>query len=273
MHHIITFLCSLRIAMCHNPLTERTELLLGSETVRRLGEADVLVVGAGGVGAYAAELVCRAGVGGMTIVDGDSVSLSNINRQLPALACTVGRKKVDALGERLAGINPRLRLQCLAQYVDGGSVARILDGGAFDFIIDAIDTVAPKASLICGALDRGIPVISSMGAGAKTDIGKIRIANLWETYNCGLSRAVRQVLRKRGYAGCRVPAVFSAEPPDKRAVAGVSGEWGKRTAVGTVSYMPAAFGCHIAQYVITSIADAAAPPSHAAETAGGRGGV
>lgn len=240
--------------MCHNSLTERTALLLGEEAVQRLGAASVLVVGVGGVGAYAAEMICRAGIGSMTIVDADCVSPSNINRQLPALTSTVGQEKVNVLGKRLNDINPALNLRCMAEYVDAESVPALLDGGKFDFIVDAIDTISPKVSLICGALDRKIPIISSMGAGAKTDISKIRTADVWETYNCGLSRAVRQALKKRGYSRRKLPVVFSTEPPDMQAVMAVTGERNKKTTVGTVSYMPAAFGCHLAQYVITHIA-------------------
>ena len=200
-------------------------------------------------------MICRAGIGSMTIIDADCVAPSNINRQLPALTSTVGQEKVNVLGKRLNDINPALKLRCMAEYVDAESVPALLDGGKFDFIVDAIDTISPKVSLICGALDRKIPIISSMGAGAKTDISKIRTADVWETYNCGLSRAVRQALKKRGYSRRKLQVVFSTEPPDMQAVMAVTGERNKKkTTVGTVSYMPAAFGCHLAQYVITHIA-------------------
>ena len=218
--------------MCHNSLTERTALLLGEEAVQRLGAASVLVVGVGGVGAYAAEMICRAGIGSMTIVDADCVAPSNINRQLPALTSTVGQEKVNVLGKRLNDINPALNLRCMAEYVDAESVLALLDGGKFDFIVDAIDTISPKVSLICGALDRKIPIISSMGAGAKTDISKIRTADVWETYNCGLSRAVRQALKKRGYSRRKLPVVFSTEPPDMQAVMAVTGERNKNRGDG-----------------------------------------
>lgn len=241
------------MTMYNNPFSERTMLLLGSESVERLRQANVLVVGAGGVGAYAAEMICRAGVGSLTIVDADCVAPSNINRQLSALTSTVGKAKVEVLGKRFADINPALRLRCLAQYVDESNVAQLLDSGPFDFIVDAIDTISPKVSLICEALERKTPIISSMGAGAKTDISKIRFADLWETYNCGLSRAVRQALKKRGFARRKVPVVFSTEAPDMNAIAFTEGERNKKTTAGTISYMPATFGCFMAQYVLTRL--------------------
>lgn len=228
---------------------ERTRLLLGGERMTRLKQAHVLVVGTGGVGAYAAEMICRAGVGRLTLVDADVVQPSNINRQLPALHSTVGQAKVDILAHRFRDINPELVLTVRAEYLTEESIPALLDGTRFDFIVDAIDTIAPKCCLISEAWRRRIPIVSSMGAGAKHDLTKVRFADLWETYHCGLSKAVRKRLQKMGPKR-KLPVVFSTEQADPRAVLLVEGERNKKSTVGTVSYMPAVFGCYLAQYVI-----------------------
>jgi len=242
-----------------NVWTERTALLLGEDKMRRLSAAHVLVVGVGGVGAYAAEMLCRAGVGEMTIVDSDTVQPSNINRQLPATHSTIGRPKVEVLAERFRDINPDIRLHALPMYLKEEEVASLLDGTLncqlpivdcqFDVIVDAIDTIAPKCALIAEAMRRGIPIVSSMGAGAKSDITQIRFADLWETYHCGLAKAVRTRLKKAGIRRS-LPVVFSTEQADRRAVITVDDERNKKSTAGTISYMPAVFGCYLAEYVI-----------------------
>ena len=153
---------------------QRTELLLGSDRIERLRNARVLVVGLGGVGAYAAEAIARAGVGTMTIADADAVSESNINRQLPALHSTVGEPKAEVMARRLLDINPGLRLTVVRRYIRDEETETLLDEG-FDYVVDAIDTLSPKAGLIRSCLERDIPVVSSMGAGAKTDPTRRRI--------------------------------------------------------------------------------------------------
>ena len=175
---------------------QRTELLLGEEKMERLRKSHVLVVGLGGVGAYAAEMICRAGVGKMTIVDADTVQPSNINRQLPATHSVIGRLKAEVLAERFKDINPDLELKVLPVYLKDEAIPELLDSDRFDFVVDAIDTVAPKCYLIYHALQRKLKIISSMGAGAKKDITQVRFADLWETYHCGLSKAVRKRLQK-----------------------------------------------------------------------------
>lgn len=242
-----------------NVWTERTALLLGEDKMRRLSAAHVLVVGVGGVGAYAAEMLCRAGVGEMTIVDADTVQPSNINRQLPATHSTIGRPKVEVLAERFRDINPDIRLHALPMYLKEEEVASLLDGTLncqlpivdcqFDVIVDAIDTIAPKCALIAEAMRRGIPIVSSMGAGAKSDITQIRFADLWDTYHCGLAKAVRTRLKKAGIRRS-LPVVFSTEQADRRAVITVDDERNKKSTAGTISYMPAVFGCYLAEYVI-----------------------
>ena len=152
-----------------NGWLERTELLLGTEKLEQLRGANVLVVGVGGVGAYAAEMIVRSGVGRMTIADADKVSESNINRQLVALHSTIGRQKCEILAERLKDINPDLELTIVNRFIKDDETDALLDSDKFDYVVDAIDTLSPKLALIKGALDRAIPLVSSMGAGAKTD--------------------------------------------------------------------------------------------------------
>lgn len=232
-----------------NNWQERTELLLGTDKMERIRNAHVLVVGLGGVGAYAAEMVCRAGVGHMTIVDADIVQPSNINRQLAALHSTMGMEKAGILQNRYKDINPELELTVLCTYLKDENIPALLDSAKFDFIIDAIDTISPKCFLIYEAMKRRIPIVSSMGAGAKSDITQVRFADLWDTYHCGLSKAVRKRLQKMGMKR-KLPVVFSTEQADPKAVLLTDKERNKKSTCGTVSYMPAVFGCYLAEYVI-----------------------
>jgi tRNA A37 threonylcarbamoyladenosine dehydratase len=235
-----------------NKWTDRTALLLGEDKMSRLSNAHVLVVGVGGVGAYAAEMLCRAGVGELTIIDADTVNTTNINRQLPATHSTVGRLKTEVLAEHLLDVNPALRLHTLPIYLKEEAVGQLLQAEKYDFIVDAIDTIAPKCALLGEALRRGIPIVSSMGAGAKSDITQIRFADLWDTYHCGLAKAVRTRLKKEGLRRS-LPVVFSIEQADRRAVITVEGEQNKKSTAGTISYMPAVFGCYLAEYVIRKL--------------------
>lgn len=231
---------------------ERTRLLMGDDRMERLRRAHVLVVGTGGVGAYAAEMLVRAGVGRMTLLDADCVQASNINRQLCALHSTVGREKVDVLSRRFLDINPELELTVRAEYLEEAQAGALLADADFDFVVDAIDTIAPKCALIMEAMRHRIPIVSSMGAGAKTDVTQIRFADIWETYHCGLSKAVRNRLKREGMRR-PLPVVFCAQQADPSAVVRVEGERNKKTTTGTVSYMPAVFGCYLAQYVINRL--------------------
>lgn len=229
--------------------TQRTALLLGEEKMQRMAAAHVLVVGLGGVGAYAAEMICRAGVGRMTIVDADTVQPSNINRQLPALQTTIGRSKAEVLAERYRQINPELELTVLPVYLKDENIPELLDAAHYDFIVDAIDTISPKCYLIYHAMQRRIKIVSSMGAGAKSDITQVRFADIWDTYHCGLSKAVRKRLQKMNMKR-KLPVVFSTEQADPKAVLLTEDEMNKKSTCGTVSYMPAVFGCFLAEYVI-----------------------
>ena len=217
--------------------------------MKRLHDAHVLVVGTGGVGAYAAEMICRAGVGRLTLVDADEVQITNLNRQLPAMHSTLGQPKVKILADRFRDINPELQVEVRAAYLTEEDIPQLLDSEKFSFIVDAIDTITPKCTLISEAWKRHIPIVSSMGAGAKYDLSKIQFADLWDTYHCGLSKAVRKRLQKMGPKR-KLPVVFSTEQADTNAILLVDNEKNKKSTAGTVSYMPAVFGCYLAQYVI-----------------------
>ena len=232
---------------------ERSELLLGTECINRLKQANVLIVGVGGVGAYAAEMLVRAGIGKMTIADSDTVSLSNINRQLIALHSTVGRVKTDVLAERLKDINPELQLTVIAEYIKDEKTDEILDSEHFDYIVDAIDTLSPKLALIKGALDRNIPIVSSMGAGAKLDPTKMEICDISKTHHCPLAHMLRKRLHKMGIRR-GFKAVFSAEPPIEGAMI-LCEERNKKSNVGTISYLPATFGIGCASVVIRDLVE------------------
>lgn len=230
---------------------ERTELLLGAEKLAMLRNAHVLVVGVGGVGAYAAEMIVRAGAGRMTIADADNVSLSNINRQLVALHSTVGRPKCEILAERLKDINPELELHTVNRFIKDSETDELLDSAKFDYVVDAIDTLSPKLALIKGALDRGIPLVSSMGAGAKTDPTLMEIKDIAKTHHCPLAHMLRKRLHKIGIKrGFR--AVFSPEPVREGAMI-LCEEQNKKSNVGTISYIPALFGIGCASVVIRDL--------------------
>ncbi len=228
---------------------QRTQLLLGGEKMERLRRSHVLVVGLGGVGAYAAELICRAGVGRMTIVDADTVQPTNINRQLPALHSTLGKSKAELLEARFRDINPEIELSVLPVFLKDENIPELLDAAPYNFVVDAIDTLAPKCHLIAEALKRRMKIVSSMGAGAKSDITQVRFADIGDTYHCGLSKAVRKRLQKMGVKR-KLPVVFSTEQADPKAVLLTDNEKNKKSTCGTVSYMPAVFGCYLAEYVI-----------------------
>lgn len=226
----------------------RSELLLGKDTLEVFKSKRVAVVGLGGVGAYAAEMLARAGIGAMIIVDSDIINPSNKNRQLLAMDSTVGMAKTDVMAKRLLDINPQIELKVINEFITGENIAELLSGEELDYIVDAIDTLSPKIALIKHALDRGVPVVSSMGAGAKLDATKIRIADISKSFNCPLAYMLRKRLRKEGISkGFKV--VFSEELPDENAILAVQ-EQNKKSIVGTISYLPAVFGAVCAQVVI-----------------------
>lgn len=254
---------------------ERTALLLGEETLLKLRDAVVVVAGLGGVGAYAAEMVARAGVGRMVLIDSDRVGESNKNRQLLALDSTLGRLKTEVMAERLLDINPELHIVKVPEYLTEDNIPEVFEnalremalcgssdpdgaltdepaastGLAPDFVIDAIDTLAPKIALISHCVHSGIPLVSSMGAGAKLDATKVRLTDLSKSYNCPLAFILRKKLRKIGITK-GFPVVFSEELPEREAIVPTEGERNKKSQVGTVSYIPAVFGCVCAQAAV-----------------------
>lgn len=236
------------------PWQQRTSLLLGPDGLGALADARVLVVGLGGVGAAAAEMLARAGVGHLTLVDSDTVAESNINRQLPALHSTVGRLKADVVGERLMDINPELDLLTIREFITEENIPSLL-GKDYDYVVDAIDTLSPKIALIQWCLACGIPLVSSMGSGAKTDATMVRIADISKTRMCPLAYMIRKRLRHLGIEKGFL-AVFSEERPVEGAMVREESR-NKRSNVGTISYLPAVFGCVCAQTVILAIAEIA----------------
>lgn len=227
---------------------ERTSMLLGEEAMSRLAAARVTVVGAGGVGAYAAEMLVRAGLGHITVIDNDTVGETNINRQLVALHSTVGMDKVEVLRTRLLDINPDLDFEAVGEYVCEDNMAMV---GHPDFVVDAIDTLSPKIALIQYCLNNSIPLVSSMGSGAKTDATAVRLDDISKTYQCPLAHMLRKRLHKLGiHEGFQ--AVFSAELPRRDSVV-IEESRNKKSQVGTISYLPAVFGCVCAQAAIEGI--------------------
>lgn len=230
----------------------RTELLLGKERLERLLRAHVLVAGLGGVGAYAAEQLCRAGIGEMTIIDGDRVEVTNKNRQLPAIDSNIGLPKAEVMAARFREINPDIRLHVINDFIRDDRMVEVLEMARYDYVVDAIDTLAPKIFLIYHCLQKGLKVVSSMGAGGKMDPMQIRIADISKSYNCTLARMLRKRLHKLGvYKGVKV--VFSPEEVDPEAVV-LSESENKKSNVGTISYMPPLFGCYCASVVIRDLA-------------------
>lgn len=230
---------------------ERTLLLLGEEKLGRIRQAHVLVVGLGGVGAYAAEMIARAGVGRMTLADADVVNETNINRQLVALHSTVGRQKAEVLAERLRDINPAIELAVINRYIKDEETYTLLDAAPYDYVVDAIDTLSPKLALIAAALERRLPLVSSMGAGAKMDPTKLEIADISRTHHCPLAHMLRKRLHKLGIrSGFR--AVFSPEPIREGAMI-LCEEQNKKSNVGTISYIPPLFGIGCASVVIRGL--------------------
>ncbi len=228
---------------------DRTELLLGPEKLHILNKASVLVVGIGGVGAYAAEMLCRAGIGHLDLVDGDQAEATNLNRQLPALHSTLGQNKTEIMAARLKDIAPELDLRIHTEYLQDQAIPLLLESRHFDCVLDAIDTLTPKLQLAQACLQRSLPLVSSMGAGARLDPEKIICADISKTFNCTLAKAYRRGLAQLGIRK-GIMAVFSTETPIRSAVREEFSGPHKRSTVGTISFMPAVFGCHCAAAVI-----------------------
>jgi tRNA A37 threonylcarbamoyladenosine dehydratase len=226
---------------------ERAVLLFKPEGLNNLKKANVLVVGVGGVGSFAAEFLVRAGVGNLTIVDGDVVDITNINRQLPALHSTVGMTKIDVVGDRLMDINPELNLTKVKEFLSPERAFEIVDE-KYDYVLDCIDSVTPKLNLIIGAKRKRVKIISSMGAGGKMEASKVKVADITNTVNCVFAKTIRRRLKEHKIDKLKV--VFSSEIQDETSLKMTDGSNYKRSFYGTNSYMPGLFGLYAAETVI-----------------------
>lgn len=234
-----------------NPIFERSLLVFGEEGVQKLIDSHVLVAGVGGVGGFVIEALARAGVGKITIVDHDVVSVSNINRQIIALHSTVGLYKVDVMKQRVADINPDCEIVSLNTFLKSADMEALFET-KFDYVVDAIDSLDSKVSLVEIAYHNGLKVVSSMGAGRRIDPSKIEIVDVSKTHGCGLARQFRQRLRKRGISK-GITTVFSTElPMPSGPVEEIEGARG-RVVNGTASYMPGIFGLMLSGLVIKEL--------------------
>ncbi|AXG75069.1 tRNA threonylcarbamoyladenosine dehydratase [Flavobacterium arcticum] len=231
--------------------TERAELLFKKEGLERLKNAHVLVVGMGGVGSFAAEFIARAGVGSMTIVDGDIVDITNINRQLPALHSTVNKPKVDIVGDRLMDINPELKLIRIKEFLSPERAYELVTKD-YDYVLDCIDSITPKLNLIMSARRQKVKIISNMGAGGKYEASKVKVTDISKTEYCPLAKIIRKRLRREGISR-GVKVVFSVESPDETSIKTTDGTNYKKSFYGTNSWMPALFGLHAAETVVKYI--------------------
>jgi len=237
--------------MINQDWQDRTRLLTGDEGIEHMNKASVLIVGLGGVGAVAAEYICRAGIGNMTIVDHDTVHRTNRNRQLPALVSTEGMLKANVVASRLMDINPGLKLTVIKKYLKDESIIEVLAPG-FDYVVDAIDTLSPKVYLLHECIENGLKVVSSLGSGAKFNPLQIRISDISESYKCPLAYYLRKRLHKLGVKeGIKV--VFSPEEPAGNVIVKTEAEQNKKSTRGTISYMPAIFGSYCASVVIREL--------------------
>ncbi len=233
---------------------ERTELLVGAENIEKLKSANVLLVGLGGVGSYAGEFLCRAGIGRMTIIDGDIVDITNTNRQLPATHATVGQGKAELMGARMRDINPELELTVLKEFLQPERMAELVGGGNFDYVLDCIDSLQPKLQLIIACRESEVKIISSMGAGGRMDATRVRVVDINKSHTCPFAHHVRRGLKRLGYRNFKgMPVVFSDEPVAEHALRMTDGTNFKKSFYGTISYIPALFGLQMAGYVIQAL--------------------
>jgi tRNA A37 threonylcarbamoyladenosine dehydratase len=230
---------------------QRTRLLVGDDGLNALQNAHVLIVGLGGVGSYAAEALCRAGIGELTIVDGDVVDPTNRNRQLQALATTHGMGKAKLMQERMLQINPLVKLNVIAEFQDPEKMILLLQQ-KFDYVIDAIDSITPKVHLIKTAKEQGHRIVSCMGAGGKMDPTQLKVLDVSKTVHCPMAYYLRKRLKEVGIKN-GIKAVFSTELPDKKSIMKTDGTNFKKSAYGTISYIPAVFGMTCASVVVRDL--------------------
>ena len=228
---------------------QRTELLIKEEGIEKLQSANILIVGLGGVGSFAAEFLVRSGIGNLTIVDGDTVDITNINRQLPALSSTIGKNKTDVVAERILDINPEINLKKINEFLEPERMEEILTQEKFDYVLDCIDSLSPKLALIITCKRKKIKLVRAMGAGGKTDPSKVMVRDISKTNNCFLAKQIRKKLKKEQiHKGFR--CVFSTEIQDENSLKMTDGSNYKKSFYGTISYMPAIFGLYAAAEVI-----------------------
>ena len=228
---------------------QRTELLVKKEGIERLQSSNILIVGLGGVGSFAAEFLVRSGIGNLTIVDGDTVDITNINRQLPALSSTIGKNKTDVVAERILDINPKINLKKINEFLEPEQMEELLTQEKFDYVVDCIDSLSPKLALIITCKRKKIKLVSAMGAGGKTDPSKVMVRDISKTNNCFLAKQIRKKLKKEQiHKGFR--CVFSTEIQDENSLKMTDGSNYKKSFYGTISYMPAIFGLYAAAEVI-----------------------
>lgn len=229
----------------------RTEILIGKEGMKRLRNAKVAVFGIGGVGGYVVEALARSGIGALDIVDNDKISPSNLNRQIIALRSTLGQYKVDAARERIADIDPEIEVRCYKTFYVP-EIAHQFRFEAYDYVVDAIDTVAGKLSLVEQSKKAQVPVISSMGAGNKLNAADFQVADIYETSVCPLARVMRKELRNRGIDSLKV--VYSKEAPVKCEQSEEQEEEAKGKRIpGSISFVPPAAGLIMAGEVIKDL--------------------
>lgn len=228
---------------------ERTELLIGEESIERLANANILLVGLGGVGSYAGEFVVRAGIGKITIIDGDVVDPTNINRQMQATHSTIGMSKAALLKQRFLDINPQLDITAYEKFMEPEDMTNLIAASQFDFVMDCIDSVTPKLTLLTSAVSAKSKIISAMGAGGKLDPSKIKITDIANTKECKFAHVIRKRLKTEGIRK-GIISVYSDEIQPKEALRLTDGKNYKRSFYGTISYMPALFGLTMASEVI-----------------------
>ena len=233
---------------------ERTELLIGKEQLLKLSQSNVLIVGLGGVGSFAAEFICRAGIGKMTIIDGDTVDPTNKNRQLPALNSTIGLSKASVMANRFLDINPDLNLRVIDKFQQPEDNINLIKGESFDYVMDCIDSVSPKIYLIKTCFEMKQRFISSMGAGGKLDASTVKVGDISKSYNCPFARTIRKRLKKHNIRkGFKV--VFNHGELLKDSMKLTDGSNYKKSFYGTISYMPALFCLRMAAEVIQDLTE------------------
>jgi tRNA threonylcarbamoyladenosine dehydratase len=230
---------------------ERTELLITKEKSDILQSAHVLIVGLGGVGSYAAEAIARAGIGEVTLVDGDTVDPTNRNRQLQALATTHGQSKAHLMAERMLAINPEIKINTIDTFQSPEDVITLLSK-KYSYVIDAIDSISPKIYMLKTAMQFKHHIVSSMGAGGKMDPTLLRVVDISKTHTCPFAQYVRKRLRNMDI-NKGIKAVFSTELPARSSIMHTDGANFKKSAYGTISYLPAVFGLTCASVVIRDL--------------------